>query len=417
MDVPTTLRRLRAEMERELTDGILPYWAHHTVDTQRGGFLGRVTHDNRGVADAPKGGILNARILWTFSAAYRHLGEKQHRKLADRAYRYLTEHFWDSEHGGIYWMLDADGRPADVRKHIYAQAFAVYGFSEYYRATGTEAALHRATTLYRLIETHGADDAHGGYYEAFDRAWNRMDDARLSEKDLDAPKSMNTHLHILEAYTTLYRAGPDPDLRERLRALVELFHTTIVQDGHCVTFFEADWTPMADEVSYGHDIEASWLLLEAADVLEDDVVRGKARETCLALARATLREGVDDDGGLLYEGGPDGLRDGDKHWWPQAEAVVGFLNAYQETEDADFLEAAVGAWRFTQQHVIDDTQGGWHERVARDGTPYVEDKVRPWKCPYHNARACLEVMTRTEARRTGTATTQHVTEAASVDDE
>lgn len=400
MNDPAVLTTLRSELHRELTRDILPYWAERTIDPVHGGFVGRIDGANEVVAQAPKGGILNARLVWTFAAALRVLDEAPYRPLADRAYRHLIERFWDARHGGVYWMLDYRGEPLDRRKHVYAQAFAIYGLSEYHRATGDPASLDRAVELFHLIERHAADAEHGGYREAFSREWVRLDDARLSAKDADEKKSMNTHLHVLEAYTNLYRAWPDPVLRKRQEALLAIFLDVIVdpETGHLGLFFDDDWTPKSDVVSYGHDIEASWLLLEAADVLGGSALRGRVRPVALHIAQATLDDGVDDDGGLFYEadGNPDGHRDTDKHWWPQAEAIVGFLNAYEESGDAAFLDGAIGTWRFIQQTML-DAEGEWFGRVARDGTPYPdEDKVGPWKCPYHNARACLEVLERTD---------------------
>lgn len=392
------LVRLRAELYEELTEHILPYWMEHAVDEEHGGFVGRVTGDGRPLTEADRGGILNARILWTFSAAYRVMGRTPYRQMAERAWRYVDAHFWDVEHGGVYWMVDHEGRPVDARKHTYAQAFAIYGVAEYVRAIADEAALQRAVALFRLLEKYGRDDVHGGYWEAFDRTWTPLDDVRLSAKDADEKKSMNTHLHVLEAYTNLYRVWPDAALARRLEALLLLMLDSVVDvsSGHMTAFFDEDWTPRSEKISYGHDIEGSWLLLEAADVLEDRALRDRAATAAIAIAEATLREGMDEDGGLFNEGHPErGIVDTDKDWWPQAEAVVGFLNAYQETGRTAFLQAALRAWSFVKTYVRDGERGEWFERVARDGAPYAgRDKVGPWKCPYHNARACLEVIER-----------------------
>ncbi len=394
MDPFAVLPTLKRELRHELTRNILPFWAGRTLDEVHGGFVGRIDGAHVVDARAPKSGILNARLLWTFSAALRALGEEACRPLADRACTELLGRFWDPVHGGVYWMLDHRGHLLDARKHIYGQAFALYGLSEYYRATGREDALRHAIALFRQIEHVAADRAHGGYIEAFSRDWVPLDDVRLSEKDADERKSMNTHLHVLEAYTTLYGIWPDPWLRERLEALLTLFLEVIIDpaSGHLHLFFDEDWTPRSAIVSYGHDIEASWLLLEAADVLGMAPVRERVRTAALRMARVTLAEGLDDDGGLFYE--KNGGLDTDKHWWPQAEALVGFLNAYQETGETDFLAAALRVWAFTRRSIL-DARGEWFGRVARDGTPYPEeDKVGPWKCPYHNARACLEGMRR-----------------------
>ena len=395
METTTAAATLRAEMKVELVERILPFWMERTIDDEHGGFVGCINHDNEIVPRAEKGLVLNARILWTFSAAYRVLGEERYRDIAERAYDYLMRAFRDREHGGYYWMVTHDGRPADPRKHIYGQAFALYGISEFARATAHSQARDEAIAIYDLIERHAHDPDHGGYYEAFDRSWKLLEDARLSDKDALERKSMNTHLHVLEAYTNLYRLWPDDVLSDRLRRLTEIFVAPSFrgESGHFVLFFDSDWQPKSTEISYGHDIEASWLLLEAADVIGNADLRTRVRDVAVEIARLTL-DGQDEDGGLFNEGGPEGIADSDKDWWPQAEAIVGFLRAYEETGDVAFVEAAEAAWEFVKRFVRDVENGEWFTRVSRAGVPYEgEDKVGPWKCPYHNGRACLNVLT------------------------
>ncbi|QXD15448.1 AGE family epimerase/isomerase [Rhodocaloribacter litoris] len=399
MEAPPLLHRLRDELYRELVDHILPYWMTHAVDHTGGGFVGRITNENEVLTGAPKGCVLNARILWAFSAAYRLLRNPDYRALADRAYDYVSTCFLDTEHGGVYWMLNPAGRPRDTRKFVYAQAFAIYGLSEYARATGHEPARALAVELGQVLEHHCTDPVHGGYFEVFSRDWRRLAGARLSDRDEQAPKSMNTHLHVLEAYTSLYRIWPAPGLRRRLAGLIDLFLTKILDTGtgHVRPFFQVDWTPTSRVVSFGHDIEASWLLMEAAGVLGEAALKDRARTAGLAVARTILAEGVDRDGGLFYEAHPDGTLDTDKHWWPQAEAIVGFVNAYGETGERLFLDAAAATWAFTRAHIVDRVHGEWFFRVDRRGNPCPgEDKVGVWKCPYHNVRACLEVIARTD---------------------
>jgi mannobiose 2-epimerase len=366
------------------------------VDERNGGFLGYIDGDGVSHSDAPKGGVVNARILWTFSAAYRVVGDAAYRAAADRAVAYFRSHFIDPVRGGVRWMVDAHGKPADDRKHIYAQAFGIYALAEHHRATGDAQSLQQAIELHRLVERHGHDDRHGGYREAFSREWELLEDVRLSEVDAAEPRSMNTHLHVLEAYSSLYRVWPDAQLRERLAKLVALFAGTIIppEGGHVISFFDEDWTPKSTTVSYGHDIEASWLLLEAADMLGDRRLRERALRVTLRLAKATLGEGFDRIGGI-YVGQTAGVVDTDKEWWPQAEAIVGFVNAYQVGGATEFLDAAMATWDFTKQHLLDTKNGEWHRRVSRDGVLRPgHEKVGPWKCPYHTSRACLEVMER-----------------------
>jgi cellobiose epimerase len=400
MSVHPTLATLREEMDGELRQRILPYWIGHAVDTRNGGFVGLVNADGVAHHDAPKGSVLNARILWTFSAAARVLGSHLCLSAARRAADYFGRHFVDPEYGGVYWMVDAAGNPIDDRKHVYAQAFAVYALSEHFRATHDEESLRLAIQTFLLIEKYAHDGVGGGYGEGFARDWQPLDDVRLSDEDEDAPRSMNTHLHVLEAYTNLFRVWPDPVLRQRLRDMIRLFLDTIVDGdtarGRC--FFGADWTPLSDLVSYGHDIEASWLVLDAAEAVGDAALRTRARQLSVAMAAAVLQTGYDPAGGIFNEGRPDGVTDTDKEWWPQAEAIVGFLNAFQQSGQTRFLDAAWSTWTFTRDHIADREGGEWLRRVARDGTPRPgHEKVGPWKCPYHNARACLQVMARVEA--------------------
>ncbi len=400
MSVPATLRALQAELTHEVRTGILPYWMFNAVDTERGGFAGMVTAEDVRVQEAPKGAVLNARILWTFSAAYHAFGVGAYRALADRAAAYLYAHFLDPRHGGMYWMLDAEGAPLQDRKHVYAQAFAIYGLSEHFRATRDPRSLDTAAELVRLVEEHGADPVHGGYQEAFSRDWRPLVDVRLGETDEDEPRSMNTHLHLLEAYGNLLRAAPAPALRERTAALLALLLEKVVDmdSGHLVQFFDVDWTPRSRRISYGHDIEASWLLFDVAEIVGEPALREQARAAAIRLAETALAEGVDPAGGLLdAPAAEDDDAGREKEWWPQAEAMVGFHNAYELTGRADFAEAVRGIWDFTRKHIIDARGGEWWRRVGRDGTPVRgHEKIGPWKGPYHNVRACLEVRARVE---------------------
>jgi mannobiose 2-epimerase len=399
-----TMAALRAELKRELVDRILPYWMHQAVDERSGGFAGLIHENGESERDAPKGCILNARILWTFSAAYAALGDAALLAMAIRAVRYFSLHFLDPTHGGVFWMVDATGKPADERKHVYAQAFAIYAFAEHHRATGDTASLRQAVAIFKLVEAHAHDRVFGGYEEAFSREWIALDDVRLSYEDVKAPKSMNTHLHLLEAYTTLFRVWPDALLRTRLTELVELFLDTIVGErgggAHAQQFFLKDWVPVERIVSIGHDIETSALVLAAADALGDAARRRRARDMALRLATSVLATGYDvEHGGLFMGRDASNALDTDKEWWQQAEAIVGFVNAYSESGNEAYLDAANGTWSFTRRFLRDLDGGEWHRRVNREGRTVVGfEKVGPWKCPYHNARACLEIMARVDRR-------------------
>jgi mannobiose 2-epimerase len=391
------LARLRLDAEREMRADILPYWAVHAVDETHGGFVGAVSGE--GVPDlrAGKGGVLNARILWSYAAALRRYPEPMYRDLADRAYAYLLAHFWDPDHGGLFWEVDHLGAPMNTRKQTYGQAFGIYGLAEYFRATGTREALDRAIELFELIEAWAFDQRAGGYWEARGRDWKPIDDVRLSDLDMNVPFSMNTHLHVLEAYTTLAQAWDDPRPRARLRLLLDLFLSRIVDPStaHQILFFDERWRARSERVSYGHDIETSWLLCEAAGILGDVELRGRAEALAVRMADAVLVEGFDREFGGVYNDFDAGHLDTDKDWWPQAEAVVGFLNAYRLSGRGEHLEAATRTWDFIDRHVLDHEFGEWYTRVSREGSPdLAPTKVDFWKCPYHNTRAMLEVVER-----------------------
>lgn len=386
----------RAEITAQLAD-ILQFWRNNSLDETNGGFVGRLTNNGYIDPTAPKGAVLNARILWTFSAAARHDNNPEYRRLADRAYHYFVTHFLDDEYGGVYWSLTPTGAPLSTRKQIYALAFAIYGLSEYHQLTGNPDALRTGQRLFDWIETHSFDLRQGGYFEAFSRAGTLLDDLRLSDKDRNDPKTMNTHLHILEAYTNLYRTWPDAGLAEKIRALLALFRTHILDPvtNQLRLFFTADWQPTANLVSYGHDIEAAWLLLEAAEVLGDEPLIDEFKQLAVAIARAT-EAGLQPDGSLIHELNKDtNHADTHREWWVSAEAMVGFLNAWQLTGDEAFYAKSVRSWQFVQQHILDQQGGEWRWGVYGDYSPMAaEDKIGFWKCPYHNARACLEVRTR-----------------------
>ena len=394
------LRDLRDGMREELTARILPFWMDVASDRQHGGIVGLIDEDGTPHPDAPKGVILHARVLWTFSAAYRALGDEAYRREADRAAVHFAAHFVDPTFGGVFWLLDARGRPLDERKHVYAQAFAIYALAEHFLATADEQSLRSAIAIFRLVEAHAYDAEHVGYEECFGRPWTRLDDVRLSEQDLNEPRSMNTHLHLLEAYTTLYAAWPDRRLAERIGVLLELFLERIIaRDGdHVVGFFTERWEPRSTTVSFGHDIETSWLLLEGARALGDRALTGRVRTAARRLAAAVLEGALDaEHGGVFYERKDDRL-DTDKEWWPQAEAIVGFLAAYQDSGDERYLAAATSTWGFIERHMVDRRGGEWFRRVSRAGDrTRGGEKVGPWKCPCHDARACLEVIARVDA--------------------
>lgn len=391
------IKRLRAEMQEELEVNILPFWMNRMVDRERGGFYGRIDGKEQLEADAPKGAILNARILWTFSAAYRILGKKEYLETATRAKRYLIDFFYDTDFGGIYWSLDCYGHPLDTKKQIYAIGFAIYGLSEYARATGDEEALDYAIRLFEVIEKYSFDSVQNGYLEALTRDWKPIEDMRLSDKDENEKKTMNTHLHILEPYTNLYRVWKDDRLKKQLHNLIRIFLDKILdrETGHLNLFFEEDWLNKYHIYSYGHDIEASWLLHEAALVLGDTELLKEVEPWVIRIAWAA-DEGLNADGSLIYENFLDKKHiDRELHWWVQAENVVGHVNLYQHFQDEKALKIAGKAWDFICRYLIDRQGGEWHWSCYKDGTINTkDDKAGFWKCPYHNGRMCMEMIER-----------------------
>ena len=396
MSQVATPAELRADAYRELTQHILPYWAEKTVDETHGGFIGRIGSDNQVDANAPKGLVLNARILWTFAESALYLEDESYGHLADRAGAYLQEFFWDVENGGAFWMLNNVGEVLESKKLTYAQAFLLYAITAWYRLTGDRELKAWAEELFYLIEAHTADTVHEGYFEVYDENWRRLNKERLSEKDPVADKSSNTQLHVLEAYAALCRIWKGDEVVSRLKILIQQFLSKII-DPHTHQMhgaFATDWEVLTDTISFGHDIEASWLLLDAAQSTRDKQLIEQVQSVALKMVDRVLQEGIAPDGSILNEM-KHGVLDHDRHWWPQAEAVVGFLNAYELTKKDLYMQAAMNTWNYIQSTIIDHDAGEWFFRVDKNGRPSTkENKVGPWKCPYHNARACIEIVRR-----------------------
>jgi mannobiose 2-epimerase len=389
------LKEFLGELDSELTSAILPYWMTRMIDHENGGFYGQIDGKGQLQPASPKGSVLNARILWTFSAAYNYYHKEEYLEVAQRAYNYCIDYFINKRNQGVFWSIDYKGNPLERKNQIYALSFMIYGLSEFYIATNNVQSLDYAKKLFESIERYSFDSDRNGYFEAFDENWIILEDLRLSEKDANEKKTMNTHLHILEAYTNLYRIWKNEKLKLQLKNLIEVFIDKIIDHDtmHFQLFFDSDWKPKDKEISFGHDIEGSWLLQEAAEVLEEEDLITETRQIALKMVEAVCLQGFDQDGGLYYELLADGSLDTDKHWWPQAEAMVGLVNAYQVSNDPKYLDQAILTWQFIKDKVIDEKDGEWYFKVDKNGDPYMEeDKAGIWKCPYHNSRACLEIL-------------------------
>ena len=408
-----TIKKLKAEMQDVVENNILPFWLN-MQDIEHRGFYGQMQGDGTLVKNADKGGILNARILWSFSAAYRVLGCPDYLMAATRAKDYILEHFIDHEYGGTYWSLDSMGNPVDTKKQFYAIGFTIYGLSEYARATGDVEAFRYAYQLFQCIEEHSRDRKNNGYIEAQTREWGEIADMRLSDLDANYPKSQNTHLHIIEPYTNLYRlmqerpellqlaedidASAIEEVHEALRNLIDIFTDRILnpETHHLDLFFEMDWTRGAGWLeSYGHDIECSWLMHEAALVLGDKEVLAKVEPIVRLVAQAS-EKGLNDDGSMTHEANLDtGHVDADRHWWVQAETVVGFFNLYQHFGDKDALQKCLNCWQYIKDNLIDHQLGEWYwSRDPERNINLKDDHAGFWKCPYHNSRMALELIER-----------------------
>jgi mannobiose 2-epimerase len=389
------LEQLKKEVTEDLTENILPFWSDKMTDKVNGGFYGRIDGNDQVYPESEKGGILNARILWTFSSAYRVLHDTSYLRTATRAKDYIIAHFIDSQYGGAYMSLNADGSPSNTRKHIYTNAFFIYGLAEYSRATGDKQSLAEAMKILDLFEKYAADRENGGYYEVFSNDWQRLRERMIGENSDKVEKTMNTSLHVMEAYANLYRVSGGKAVGERLRNLVEIFLDKIIdkKSSHLICFLDRQWNSTSEVDSYGHDIESSWLLDEAANLLGDQKLIARVREAGIKIANAAL-EGYQPDGSMLTEkDNATGRVRTQRSWWEQAETVVGCLNAFELTGDESYLKRSLDCWTYVKQHFVDPKNGGWFSYVSESGVPG-GDKGGYWICPYHSGRMCMEVIER-----------------------
>jgi mannobiose 2-epimerase len=404
------LLKYRKQFETELLEDILPYWIKYGVDNESDSFYGAVGMDNKPVSGINRSCVLNARILWTFSQADLMYSNLKYKEMADRAYHVLINHFYDEAYGGFFMEISSDNSMANAIKHTYAQAFAIYALCKYYEQSKSEKVLQVIQKTFEVLEAKTKDKNNLGYFEAFTREWKPIEENRMA--DNNEPKSMNTHLHVLEAYAALYKVWKNDLVEKRLRELLLIFLDKIIRpSGHLGIFFDIYFNEVKHTKgtnSFGHDIEASWLLLEAAEILGDKIIIEKYKTVAVKMADVIDREAVDKDGGLFLESTRFGshIRT-NKHWWPQAETLVGFMNAFQVSGDNKHWDTLKLSWSFIDKYVIDHNGGEWYTKVNRLGVPFLEEpendpspyyrndwKIDPWKCPYHNGRAMMELVKR-----------------------
>ena len=381
---------------------ILKFWENYTIDEENGGFIGQIDSDMTKHSDADKGVILNARITWSFSAAYKYTNKTEYLKLATRAYNYLIDKFYDHENNGVYFMVDYKGNPTVDRNQVIAVAFVTYAFSEYYIATKNEEALDYALKLFDSLETYALDKEFNGYFDAFTKEWEKLDDMRMYPSDANATKTMNANFHIMVAYANIYRAYKDDKVKSALKNLIEVLLDKVIDTkrGSLNLFFETNWDIVPSNDNYGLDIEASWLIWDAVQVLGDKKLTEQIEPIVLKIVEHCLKYGYDKDGGMMNEGNDkDGVVNTYKSWWVQAESVIAFFNAYQMTEENKYLANSLLSWDFIKKYVIDYKYGEWFGTVAKDDhEPNLEEsKIGPWKCPYHNSRMGLQIAERIDS--------------------
>ncbi len=379
---------------RQLNEIILPFWEMNIVDDRHGGFIGKIDMEDRRHYDSPKGIILNARLLWTFSAVYGKTGNMKYLDLAGRTLDYIEKNFQDPMYEGYYWMLDPDGSLNNGKKQVYAQAFVIYALAEYALQTGDRKSGERGLEIFSLIEEKAFDSQKNGYFEAFSREWEEIEDLRLSNLDMNEKKTMNTHLHILEAYTHLYRFIQDAVLKSKIQNLLYVFDRYILNEkkNHLNLFFDEDWQIKSTAISYGHDIESAWLMRESAVVLRDEKKIDRFSTICIKLAESSL-SAIRDEGGLIHEYDFHNVFPEEYEWWAQAEGIVGFTEAWKISGDERYLDAALGLTRFVDKFFVDRKFGEWYYRLDERAKPISGyEKAGFWKCPYHSVRMCLEIL-------------------------
>ena len=413
------IKKIFDELRSELVDCILPYWTEYAKDTSTGGFYGAISNTNVPNQKEWRGIVMVSRFLWTYSAAARFLSDESYMEMADYAHAYMMKNFHDPYYGGMYWSVNADGTILSDKKQTFGNAYAIYALSEYAAAIKeirgedevAENIMGQALSVFSMLEKHASDEEFGGYFEALNRDWSETEDTKLSEKDIDCSKSMNTNLHVMEAYTNLYRTLPSvcpdkknerKDVGKALGSLLQIHLSRILaKTYHLVPYFDRDWTPTGPrESSFGHDIEASWLLWDAANELKNIELKKKVKPVVIRMAQLSLLDGFDPNtGGFDYSADEDGIKDTTRIWWTQAEAINGFYNAWEMTWDSSFEEAVEKIWEWVKKYQKNTEHGEWYWAVSDKGKPAKrEPKGGNWKTCYHNARCCMELLRRYRAK-------------------
>ncbi|EDP68631.1 hypothetical protein CAT7_10605 [Carnobacterium sp. AT7] len=395
-------------LRNQLSEKVLPFWLSQQ-DNTNGGFYGKLSIDLESDPLAPKGGVMMARFLWTFSYSYNTLQKQKYKRAADYAYRFITESLWDNKYGGIYWLVDAEGKPLNPIKHVYAQSFAIYGLSEYAKIDPASDALEYAKKLYHLIEENAYNPSTLGYEEEFDQKWKQKALSQVASQNPEVRYTTNTHLHLLEAYTNLYTVWPNETLLEKIQHLLRLFTTYIFHPtGYCQQEFDQNWTSITPGVSYGHDIETSWLLDETLSCCKvDEDLDKKVRSMTTELAAYCYENGLDENGWMINHVDSSHV-DKTKVWWVEAEAVIGFYHAFQQSGNNIYRNTALNLIQLIQKKFVDTRPGSeWYSRldennqllsVLRKNGTTEENISDSWKGPYHTVRFYLEMIKRLEEK-------------------
>lgn len=384
---------MKNEIKNHLQKQLIPFWKS-LRDEQYGGYYGYMGMDGQIDKKAVKGCILNSRITWFFSQAYLLLKDETILEEARHGFEFLKKYCYDEKFEGVYWSLTYDGEPEDDTKHTYNQAFAIYALSSYYEATKDEESIQIAEKLYEVIEQKCKDEA--GYLEAFTRDFKPESNEKLSENGVMASRTMNTLLHIFEAYTEFYKVTKREDVANKLKWILDIMADKIYNPDlqRQEVFFDLNYHSLIDLHSYGHDIETAWLIDRGLEVLEDEEYEEKIRPIIKNLTKKIYD--IAFDGYSVSNECEKGVVDTDRVWWVQAESIVGFLNGWQKEGKKDYYEAAEQIWEYIKTNIIQENLGGeWCWLINKDGRVYEEKPlVDPWKCPYHNGRMCIEVIRR-----------------------